>query len=230
MKKAIILVAALTAVLALGGCGASNTPAQNSSSGESANNASSSSSSSSTSNESSASKDSKASSSSASSADSKAKSEKSEKKSSDSSASKEKAKEGSPLSKSEAKAIIESNGYGEVVDMKESKYDDGKWYWEVSASVDDGSVHEYLVDPKGTVISADKESGTSSNAGSTTKTNKLDEDDIEQVIFKQGLGQIVSSKKVTLDDGVQYWQVVTRDSDGSKATFMIDPNGNVSEK
>lgn len=224
MKKAIILVAALTAVLALGGCGASNTSAQNSSSGESANNASSSSS---TSNESSASKDSKASSSSA---DSKAKSEKSEKKSSDSSASKEKAKEGSPLSKSEAKAIIESNGYGEVVDMKESKYDDGKWYWEVSASVDDGSVHEYLVDPKGTVISADKESGTSSNAGSTTKTNKLDEDDIEQVIFEQGLGQIVSSKKVTLDDGVQYWQVVTRGSDGSKATFMIDPNGNVSEK
>lgn len=225
MKKAIVIVAALAAVLVLGGCGASNTPAQNSSSGQA------SSSSSSTSDTAKSADDSKAKDNSSATQDSKAKDTEADKKSSSAEKAKEqeKAKEGSPLSKSQVTSIIEDNEYGEIVDLKEAKHSDGKWYWEVTASLDDGSVHEYLVDPDGNVTSTDEDTGISDPATDTTK-NKLSASDLENIIWEQGLGEIVSTEKVTYDDGVQYWEVVTRGSDGKKYTFVVDPKGNVSEK
>lgn len=49
------------------------------------------------------------------------------------------------------------------------------------------------------------------------------------IIWEQGLGEVVNTTQVQLNDGKWYWEVTTRGSDGSEATYVIDVNGNVSE-
>ena len=52
--------------------------------------------------------------------------------------------------------------------------------------------------------------------------------DPEAIIWQQGLGEVVNTTQVQLNDGKWYWEVTTRGSDGSEATYVIDVNGNVS--
>jgi DNA-binding response OmpR family regulator len=65
-----------------------------------------------------------------------------------------------------------------------------------------------------------------------TQTNKggnpLSEADVEQIIWNNGYGEVVSMLQVQLNDGQWYWEVTTRGSDGSQKTWVIDPAGNIS--
>ena len=57
----------------------------------------------------------------------------------------------------------------------------------------------------------------------------LDGMDPEAIIWNAGLGEVLSTRKLQLNDGTWVWQVECKGSDGSVSTYNIDVDGDVSE-
>ena len=53
--------------------------------------------------------------------------------------------------------------------------------------------------------------------------------DPEAIVWSEGLGELLSTTQVQLNDGNWYWQVECKGSDGSVSTYVIDVDGNVSD-
>ncbi|MBR0404468.1 MAG: PepSY domain-containing protein [Eggerthellaceae bacterium] len=80
---------------------------------------------------------------------------------------------------------------------------------------------------------ASSESAASEEAASEesqpTIGSPLTEDDVNNIVANQGLGEVIAMEQGEGADGVWYWEVTTRDANGNEREWSIDPNGNVSE-
>ena len=80
---------------------------------------------------------------------------------------------------------------------------------------------------------AASESAASEEAASEesqpTIGSPLTEDDVNNIVANQGLGEVIAMEQGEGADGVWYWEVTTRDANGYEREWSIDPNGNVSE-
>ena len=129
-------------------------------------------------------------------------------------------------------AIIWQQGLGEVISTTQVQLNDGKWYWEVTTRGSDGREQTYVIGVDGSItnVSGDQEdNGNPDGEIGDSGADVLDGMDPEAIIQQQGLGEVVSTTQVQLNDGKWYWQVTTRGSDGNEATYVIDVNGNVSQ-
>jgi len=53
--------------------------------------------------------------------------------------------------------------------------------------------------------------------------------DPEAIAQNEGLGEVVSTSQVQLEDGSWAWQVECVGEDGESSTYVIDVNGSISE-
>ncbi|MBR0403653.1 MAG: hypothetical protein IJI68_00305 [Eggerthellaceae bacterium] len=127
-------------------------------------------------------------------------------------------------------AIIANAGLGEVVSSTQVQLNDGNWYWQVEARTDDGGESTYVIDVNGNITNVSGEQNDGDDGmieeGGAGVLNGMDPG---AIIANAGLGEVVSSSEVQLDDGDWYWQVEARDDDGDVSTYYIDVNGNISE-
>ena len=139
------------------------------------------------------------------------------------------------LTQDDVANIVAQRGLGEIVNMDQGQADDGTWVWEVVTKGSDGAEHSYTVDANGNVAEestsapAGGNGGNGGNGGASQDGSPLSEDDVEDIIWQRGLGEIVDMEQGLGNDGIWYWEVTTRGSDGSETDWSIDPNGNVNK-
>ena len=129
-------------------------------------------------------------------------------------------------------AIIWSAGYGEVISTRKLQLNDGSWVWQVECRGSGGSESTYDIDVNGNIekVSFDQDADEGDDDGmiGDEGADVLDGMDPEAIIWKEGLGEVISTTQVQVDD-TWCWQVECRGSDGSVSTYLIDVNGEVSE-
>ena len=52
--------------------------------------------------------------------------------------------------------------------------------------------------------------------------------DPEAIIWEEGLGEVISTIQIQLNDGNWYWEVDCKGADGEVSSYLIDEVGNVS--
>lgn len=68
------------------------------------------------------------------------------------------------------------------------------------------------------------------NAGGEAQakdSDRLTEEQAKTIVWKSGLGEILSMKEAQHDDGLWYWEVTTKGPDGVQTTYAIDTNANI---
>lgn len=127
-------------------------------------------------------------------------------------------------------AIAQNEGLGEVLSTRQLQLNDGSWVWQVECRESDGSTATYDIDVNGNIVQvgstpASEDDGMIGDEGA----DQLDGMDPEAIIQNEGLGEVVSTTQVQLEDGSWAWQVDCVDDDGDTSTYVIDVNGNISE-
>ena len=74
-----------------------------------------------------------------------------------------------------------------------------------------------------------EESEQSDGKIGSTGADQLDGMDPEAIAQNEGLGEVVSTSQVQLEDGSWAWQVECVGEDGESSTYVIDVNGSISE-
>ena len=74
-----------------------------------------------------------------------------------------------------------------------------------------------------------EESEQSDGKIGSTGADQLDGMDPEAIAHQEGLGEVVSTSQVQLEDGSWAWQVECVGEDGESSTYVIDVNGSISE-
>ena len=74
-----------------------------------------------------------------------------------------------------------------------------------------------------------EESEQSDGKIGSTGADQLDGMDPEAIAQNEGLGEVVSTSQVQLEDGSWAWQVECVGDDGESSTYVIDVNGSISE-
>jgi len=74
-----------------------------------------------------------------------------------------------------------------------------------------------------------EESEQSDGKIGSTGADQLDGMDPEAIAQNEGLGEVVSTSQVQLEDGSWAWQVECVGEDGESSTYVFDVNGSISE-
>lgn len=74
-----------------------------------------------------------------------------------------------------------------------------------------------------------EESEQSDGKIGSTGADQLDGMDPEAIAQQEGLGEVLSTRQLQLNDGSWVWQVECVGEDGESSTYVIDVNGSISE-
>lgn len=124
----------------------------------------------------------------------------------------------------DAKKALESAGFGYSYDEGNEEGTVVSTSPQVGTEVDQGTVVNLTLQRPTDVTIVVVEEGSKSTDGPT-----MTEQEARNVIWEQGLGDDQSARKVQGDDGVWDWEIVANDTQGSPHTYIIDPDGNVTE-
>ena len=127
-------------------------------------------------------------------------------------------------------AIAQQEGLGEVLSTRQLQLNDGSWVWQVECREPDGSTATYDIDVNGSIVQVGSTPGSEDDGliGSNG-ADQLDGMDPEAIAQNEGLGEVVSTSQVQLEDGSWAWQVECVGEDGESSTYVIDVNGSISE-
>ena len=127
-------------------------------------------------------------------------------------------------------AIAPQEGLGEVLSTRQLQLNDGSWVWQVECREPDGSTATYDIDVNGSIVQVGSTPGSEDDGliGSNG-ADQLDGMDPEAIAQNEGLGEVVSTSQVQLEDGSWAWQVECVGEDGESSTYVIDVNGSISE-
>ena len=127
-------------------------------------------------------------------------------------------------------AIAQQEGLGEVLSTRQLQLNDGSWVWQVECREPDGSTATYDIDVNGSIVQVGSTPGSEDDGliGSNG-ADQLDGMDPEAIAQNEGLGEVVSTSQVQLEDGSWAWQVECVGEDGESSTYVIDVNGSIGE-
>lgn len=128
--------------------------------------------------------------------------------------------------------LVWDNGLGQYEYTGEVfQADDGAWYWPVYTRGADGKLYASYFDTQGNLAWQDEEpldnGPQGNNQGEKDGVANLDQSDIENLVWQNGLGEFVSAEFQPSDgDTVDAWRVIVHDVNGDEVVvFFNDEDG-----